>query len=274
MGGALGDENATVGECKRGTIQIWGGSTAALADAVPELALLELPYLFRSEAEADYVLDKVLLEDLRKKMADRGFILLFWAENGYRSFGTKFGPVKTPADLKGRKMRSQQADIHLEMYRALGASPVPIAVTEVISSLNTGVIDGFDNTPLFSQAASWYKGISHYTVSNHIYQPGVVVASKKWWDGLTPEQQKIVMGDPAKEGAEGRKNVRAGTPLLLQNFKAAGIQVVDLTPAEREAFAKATEPAHAAWLKGKGKSAKGLVEKAKKGLADYRAGKR
>ncbi len=273
-GGALGDENGTAAECRRGTLQLWAGSTAALADAVPELALLELPYLFRDEAEADWVLDSVLLEDLRGKLAERGFVLLFWAENGYRSFGTRFGPVRTAAALEGKKMRAQPSEAHLEMYRALGASPVPIPVTEVIAALNTGVIDGFDNTPLFAQAASWYKGITTFTVSNHIYQPGVLVASKPWFDALPPDLQKVLLGDPVKEAEDVRRSVRALTPLLLKNFERAGIEVVTLTDAERDALAKATEPAHGAWLAGKGKGARPLVEKTKRALASRRAGQR
>src|SRR5688572_18554368 len=121
LGGSLGDENTTASETKRGAIQLWGGSTGALATVVPELAMLELPYLFRTAEEADHVLDKVVFEDMKKLLASRGLTLLFWAENGYRSFGTKFGAVKTPDALKGKKMRSQDSDVHIEMYKALGA---------------------------------------------------------------------------------------------------------------------------------------------------------
>ena len=153
IGGVLGDENVTASETKRGAIQLWGGSTGALATIVPELALFEMPYFFRTAEEADLVMDVVLFDDVKKLLLSRGLVLMFWAENGYRSFGTKFGPVKKPADFKGKKMRSQESDVHIEMYRALGALPVPISVTEVLTALQTGVVDGFDNTPLFTFAA-------------------------------------------------------------------------------------------------------------------------
>ena len=121
LGGALGDENTTASECKRGAIQIWGGSTGALASLVPELSLLELPYLFRNYQEADHVIDDVLMEDFRKVLADKGFTLLFWAENGFRSFGATFGAITSLGAIKGKKMRSQESEVHLETYRALGA---------------------------------------------------------------------------------------------------------------------------------------------------------
>ncbi|MBX7117163.1 MAG: TRAP transporter substrate-binding protein DctP [Myxococcaceae bacterium] len=270
LGGGLGDETVTSSECKRGAIQVWAGSTGALAAVVPELALFELPFLFNNVAEADHVIDNVLNTDMQKLLASRGFQILFWAENGYRSFGTTFGPVKTPEALKGRKMRSQENEVHLEMYRALGASPVPISVTEVLSSLQTKVVDGFDNTPLFTFAASWYQGVKHYSLTEAIYQPGIVVANKAWFDKLAPADQKMIMGDPKADAIKGRKGVRELAPLLIENFKAAKIEVHTLTPAEREVFAKACLPTHDKWIKGKGKSAAVYVAKAKAALAELR----
>ncbi len=273
LGGSLGDENTTASETKRGAIQIWGGSTGALATVVPELAMFELPYLFRTVEEADHVLDNVVYEDMKKLLASRGLTLLFWAENGYRSFGTKFGAVRTPDALKGKKMRSQDSDVHIEMYKALGAAPVPIAVTEVLSSLQTGVVDGFDNTPLFTFAASWHQGIKHYTLAEAIYQPGAVVANKAWFDKLPKETQAGLLKDQAGEAARGRKGVRELAPLLIENFRASKIEVHELTAAEKDAFAKVCEPVHDKWIKGKGKNAAEMVKKAKAALAELRAKK-
>ncbi len=249
LGGALGDENQTVAECRRGAIQLWGGTTGALASSVPEISVLELPYLFRNPEEADRVLDGVLAVDMRRLLAARGFVLLFWAENGYRSFGTKWGPVKGPADLKGHKMRSQESQVHLEMYRALGALPQPIAVTEVLPALQTGVVDGFDNTPLYAFAASWQLGIKHFSLSEHIYQPGVVLASKKEFDKLPADLQSALMADVAKIQADGRTAVRDMAPLLVDNFTNAKIPVYRLTAAEKDAFAAATRGVHDKFIK-------------------------
>jgi TRAP-type transport system periplasmic protein len=274
MGGTLGDENSTVSETRRGSISMWGGSTGALGSIVPELQMLELPYLFQSDAEADHVLDEVLFEDLSKLLADRGFILAFWAENGYRSFGSKHGFIKTPADLKGRKMRSQESSVHLETYRALQASPVPIPVTEVLTGLQTGVVDGFDNTPLFAFAASWYQGVKFYTVSNHIYQPGAVLISKKIFDELPADLQKLLIGDPKAQAVEGRVGVRALTPYLLANFENAKVGVYHQTEAERAEFAKIAPAVHRKFLEGEGKNAKPMYDKAVKALEKLRAGKK
>lgn len=271
LGGTLGDENATVSETRRGRIALWGGSTGALGSVVPELQMLELPYLFQNEAEADYILDKVLNEDLKKILADRGYVLAFWAENGYQGMGTKFGCVKTPADFAGHKMRSQESMVHLETFRSFGASPVPIPVTEVLTALQTGVVDGFSNTTLFSFAASWYQGVKSYTVTDHIYQPAAVLISKKVYDELPEDLQKLLTADSQEQADTGRAGVRALAPFLLQNFTNAKIEVCKLTPEQKATFAVLSKPVHEKYLAGPGKSARPMYDKVVKSLAEFRA---
>ena len=137
---------------------------------------------------------------------------------GSASFGTKWGPVKLPSDLKGHKMRSQESLVHVETYRALGALPQPIAVTEVLPALQTGVVDGFDNTPIYTFAACWHLAIKHFTLSEHIYQPGAVLIAKKEFDKLPADLQKIAhrrAGRHHPQGAHGdaRDGAAAGGEL-------------------------------------------------------------
>ncbi len=265
LGGALGSEEATVEATKRGTVQLWGGSAGALSSAVPEINCLELPFLFDKEKTADRILDTVVREDLDRLLWDRGYKLMFFSENGYRSIGASF-PVGSPADLKGKKMRSQQSDVHLDTWKSMGASPVPIAVTEVLSALQTGVVEGFDNTPLFAFAASWYQAITHFVLTKHIYQPGVIVASRKFWESLPSELQTIVMGDPQDLAKKGRRGVRAIGPMLEQNFVQAGIELVKLSSGERAAFASKAEEVHDKFRKSASAEGKALLDKIKRAL--------
>jgi len=265
LGGVLGDENQSVSECRRGAVDMWGGTTGALATSVPEISVLELPYLFRDSEQADLILDKILVEDLRKRLFDRGFVLVLWSENGFRSFGTKWGPVTKPSDLEGHKMRSQESLVHLETYRALKALPQPIAVTEVLTALQTGVVDGFDNTPLYTFAASWHLAIKHFTLSEHIYQPGVVLISRKSWTAIPKDLQDILTSDLDAIRNTGRASVREMAPLLIANFDSAKIPVHRPTAKEREAFAAATRPVHGRYIKAV-PGAKPLLAKITKAL--------
>ncbi len=286
LGAALGDEQYTVNEVKRGAIQCYGGSVSALSSAVPELACIELPYLFPTEKKADAVIDGALFADLDALLWDRGFKLFFFSENGYRSIGSTF-PINSLADLKGRKMRSQESQEHIDTWTAFGASPVPISVTEVLPGLQTGVVDGFDNTPLFAFAASWYQGISHFTLTEHIYQPGIVVLSRKWYETLPPEIQALFTGKlpgpaldadgKAPKGSPdadadgyvsqlelskaGRRGVRAIKGQLLGNFETAGITVTKLSASEKAGFSSTAMIAHAKFLGRASTEGKALFKK-------------
>jgi tripartite ATP-independent transporter DctP family solute receptor len=259
-GGALGPEVETAEACKRGTIDIFAGSSGALASAVPELECLELPYLFPDLAKADKVLDEVVYEDIKRILLSRGYVFGFWGESGERSMGSIF-PINGLADLKGKKMRSQEAQVHIDFWSAIGASPVPIAITETLSSLQTGVVDGFDNTPLFTFAASLYQAVGHFTLTKHIYQPGIIVMSKKTWDKLPPDLQAIMFEDPAKLAKQSRRGVRAMNPQLIENFKNAGIAVNELSKSDRAGFASAAAVAHAAFSKRANKESAALLKK-------------
>ena len=170
-----------------------------------------------------------------------------WAENGWRNFATK-GPATTKAELAKFKMRAQENPVHMDMYKMLGVQAVAKPTSEVLPSLNTGIVDGFDNTALFSLAAGWIEPVTHYTLSRHIYQPAAVVYSKKFVDSLPPDLQKVVLGDPHAESKRGRTAVRALEGELLETIRSMGKQVVDLTDAQRAAFKAETRAVHKSFL--------------------------
>ena len=240
LNSVLGDERSLVRQCEAGTIQMIGVSTGALAAAVPELQILELPYLFKSAKQADKILDS-MFDEFSKLMEERGFILAYWSENGFRSFGTKEKAITSVEDIAGLNMRAQESDAHVKMYEALGARGKAIAVTEVLSSLQGGQVDGFDNTPLFTFAASWHQGIKHYSLSKHIYQPAVIVYSKKFWDSVPAELREKLVPDRKKLTRWARKLIRSMNGPLVKNLEASGITVHKLSKAVRNAFKAKTE---------------------------------
>lgn len=274
LGGTLGDENETVQQCRRGQIQAVGASVGAIASIVPEMNVIELPYLFRSEAEADYVLDQVVSPKFGHLFTQRGLALAFWSENGFRSFGTRSRAVKSPADLKGLKMRSQESPVHLAMYRAMGASPVQIPTTEALTSLQTGVVDGFDQTPLYTQAASWDTTIKHYTASNHIYQPAAIVFNGAFYTSLPPDLKNVIQEGSRQVVGSLRRQIRALNPLLMENFAASGIAVYTPTAAERAAFEKAGAAGRTAYMNAASAGEKQVYDAIVAGLKQFRAGKK
>ena len=246
LGGKLGGEKEMVEETKNGNLHLFGGSTGSVATWVPELNVLELPFIFTSDAEADFVLDK-LREKVAKLLEAKGFVMVMWAENGWHGYGVKGKCIEKVEDMKGLKMRSQESYVHIETYKAFGASPVEMAVPEVLGALQTGTVDGYSNTPLFSFATSWYNGITHYSYTKHIYQPALMVVSKKWFDQQTDDIKKaLLVRSDEKAGVDG---VRGLTAPLLDNFKAAGKTVCTLTPEASKGFASKVKPVWDAFAK-------------------------
>lgn len=239
LNGLKGDEQSIVRQVYKGALQMGGVSTGALSTIVPDMDILELPYAFPDLKTADAVLEKVR-PTVEALLNEKGLTLLMYSENGYRSFATKDKCIKTPADLKAMKMRSQESEVHVETYRALGASPVTISVGEVLSSLQTGVVNGFDNTPIITQALGWNQAIKFFSNTRHIYQPALIIMNKEWFDGLSPEQQQILRTNGMKLEAKGRKMVRKLEPALMKNFASQDVTVCELSDAERAAFKAAT----------------------------------
>ena len=238
LGGQLGGELEILNGIRRGRIQGGGITSAALGSVITEMNVLEIPFIFNSYEEADYVLDNFLLEPFKELFEKKGLIFVSWAENGWRNIGLKNKMVKKPSDLKGVKVRSQNAIPHMEFWKKVEANAVPIEVPEVLSALNTGVVEGFDNTALFTLAAEWQTAIKHFSITEHIYQPAAVVYSSKFWKKMNEEQRKILMGPGNKMAPPSRAAVRALGGELTEILKGMGINVYKLSESERGEFKK------------------------------------
>lgn len=270
LGGTMGDENTSVVMTARGKLQGVGGSTGSVATLVPELDAIEVPFLFASANEADYVLDKFLLEPMEKAFREHGLVLGFWGENGFRHFGSNSTPIMTPADIRGKKMRSQESFVHIEMYKALGANASAIPTTEVDTALRTGAVEGYDQSLLYAIAANWHLSTKYLTLSAHIYQPGVIAFNKEWFDALPTDLQTIILDEGRKLTRKGRKAVRDMNPAMVQLFTDAKVKVSTLTPAQREAFATATKGVRDV-VRKKSAAHKATLELIEKGIAEFRA---
>lgn len=270
LGGALGDENEIVTKLSRGQIQGGGVSTGAMASKIPELNLLELPFLFRNESEADQVIDSTLTAEYKKLFEKRGLTLAFWSENGYRHFATRDKPILSLADLKGKKMRVQENPVHISMYKAFHASGLPLPTTEVPQALATGNIDGYDQALLYSIAAGWTKSIKHVTLSGHIYQPALISFNHAWFKKLKPEFQNILIESGLSFADKGRKNIRALNPELIDILKGENIQVHNLSNSNRKDFEEQSKTVYDDFKKQFGAEGSRLFELTQKKLQEIR----
>jgi len=235
-----GNERSLARRVQMGSMQAFAGSVGGMSSIVREVNVIEAPYLFPSFEAADKALDTPAVKDqMRKILAKRGLVFGIWSENGYRSYFSR-RPIRKPEDMKGVRFRSQESLVHVETYRAFGATPVPIDVANTLTSVQTGVVDGFDNTPLFAMAGTWYQGLDegerNIFLSRHCYQPALMAYSKKWFDGLPKDVQIALTTVPQELTDWGRSQVRKIEPVLLKNLAKYGYDVYEPTPKELAPF--------------------------------------
>ena len=259
LGQKLGDEMKLVSKCQQGKLQMIGVSTGAIASVVPELNAYELPYLFNSYAQADKALDATFAT-AEQILADAGFTLYFWSENGYRDFATKQTFVRGPSDLKGMKMRAQESFVHTSMYKALGAIPNTIPVSQVAEDLANNVVSGYDNTWLYSHAAQWTKHVKYITLSHHIYQPAVILYNKAWLDAQPPEKKAVLLAKQKKHTKKGREMIRALASELRGSMEADGLKFHEPTAGERAKMISATKSVYDTFRKRVGARGSALLD--------------
>jgi TRAP-type C4-dicarboxylate transport system substrate-binding protein len=234
------NERSLARRAQMGSMQAFAGSVGGMSSIVREANVIEAPYVFPSFQAADKALDTPeVTNQVKKILAKRGLVFGIWAENGYRSYFSK-KKIRTPDDMKGVRFRSQESLAHVETYEAFGATPVPIDVGNTLMSVQTGVVDGFDNTPLFAMAGSWYQGLDegerHIFLSRHSYQPAILVYSKKWFDKLPADIQKIITTVDQDLVVWGRNQVRQIEPVLLKNLAKYGYEIYEPSAEELAPF--------------------------------------
>jgi tripartite ATP-independent transporter DctP family solute receptor len=188
--GLLGGEAESAEGMRLGSVQMGIITSSVFASWIPEVQVLDLPFLFRND---DHVVasNSLLTERLTEKFEAQGFHLLGFSINGARQPMSTF-PIEKPEDVKGKKMRVLQSPIHIALWKQIGANPVAIPAAEVYNSMQTGVVDYFDNTATNYFTFKFYEVAPHYTDLRHIYAIGAWVVSKTWWDKLPAESQEAI----------------------------------------------------------------------------------
>ena len=235
-----GNERSLARRVQMGSMQAFAGSVGGMSSIVREVNVIEAPYVFPSFAAADKALDTPEVTELVKEvLSKRGLVFGIWAENGYRSYFSK-QKIRKPGDMRGIRFRSQESLVHVETYEAFGATPVPIDNGNTLMGFQTGVVAGFDTTPLFAMAGSWYQGLKegvrHIFLSRPCYQPALLVYSKKWFETLPPDFQKIITNIDHELTVWGRQQVRQVEPVLLKNLGRYGYDIHDPSAEEIAPF--------------------------------------
>ena len=240
---ALGNEREAIEAVQLGTLDMAMSSTGPVPNFVPELAILDIPFLFRDYAHARATLDGPIGQEMLKKFEPIGIKALAWGENGFRHMTNSQHPVRTPEDLKGLKMRTMENPIHMQAYKGFGIIPTPMAISEVFTALQQGTVDGQENPISVIQSWKFDQVQKYLTLTGHVYSPAVLLMNKGLWDGLSDEDKQHFL-DAAKEAVKAnRARIDQDEKNGVAYLRSKGMEVID--DVDRSQFQKALEPVFA-----------------------------
>jgi tripartite ATP-independent transporter DctP family solute receptor len=243
----LGDDVRATEGVRMGTLEMVTTSASPLTGLVPEFNVFDLPFIVPSEKAADAIFDGPIGAKLAAALEPKGIKLLAYYENGFRQLTNSAREVKSPADLKGLKIRTMQNPIHLEAFRAMGANPTPMPFSEVFTALQQKTIDGQENPIPTIWLSKFYEVQKFVSLTGHVYGPHIVLIGKKLWDSFPAGDQKVI-AEAAQESAIYQRSInRKMNRDFVDNLKKAGINVTELTPAQHKAFVDACAPVYATW---------------------------
>ncbi|MCC7344990.1 MAG: TRAP transporter substrate-binding protein DctP, partial [Deltaproteobacteria bacterium] len=239
-GGVSGDEKDVLRKMRIGQVHAAAFTGVGLGQIVPSVRILELPMLFRNYQEVDYVKGK-LQPEFDKQFDANGFVLLGWAEAGFVNiFSNK--PIANKEDMKGVKMWAWEGDPLVKaMYETLGIVPIPLALPDVLTSLQTNLIDGVYGPPLGVIALQWFTKVKYMTEANLANSTGGLLISKAQFAKLPPDLQTLLKETGAKYGAQLVQKIRAENTSAIATLKKNGIQMVAVDPKAKEEMIQLSE---------------------------------
>jgi len=264
-----GDQTREFSALRQGVIDMAVGSTINWSPQVKSLNLFSLPFLTPDYAAVDALTQGEVGQDIFKNLEKAGVVPLAWGENGYREVSNSKRAIHKPDDLKGLKIRVVGSPIFSDMFSTLGANPTQMSWADAQPALASGAVDGQEN-PLFmfTVLKMHTVGQKYVTTWGYMADPLVFVVNKDIWGSWTPADQAIVrqaaLDAGKQEIAIARKGLVEADKPMLKEIAGMGVTVTQLSPAEREAFVKATRPVYEKW---KGQIGNDLVAKAEKAIA-------
>lgn len=225
--GALGAERESIEALQVGTLDLTMTSTGPVPNFVPEVAILDIPFLFKDYAQARATLDGPIGQEMLGKFQSKGIVALAWGENGFRHMTNNKRAVNSPDDLKGLKMRTMENPVHMQAYKAFGIIPTPMAFTEVFTALQQGTVDGQENPVSVITAAKFEQVQKYMTMTGHVYSPALILMSKAQFDKLSAAD-KTAFTEAAKEAVKAnRARIDEDERKGIADLRSKGMTIVE-----------------------------------------------
>ncbi len=265
-----GDQTRELVAMRQGVIDFLVSSTINLSPQIREMNVFSLPFLMPDTRAFDALINGEVGRDLAGLLAQRDSMVLAWGENGFRELSNSKRVIRTPADLRGLKIRYAAGPIFKDIFEAMGANPVQMSFADLQPALSTGAVDGQENPVNLYLAFRMDTLAQRYlTIWNYVADAGIFHLSKSIWDSFTAADKEIVKAaaeQAAREQIAGsRRGLGAGGDRSsFEELARRNVQVAELTADEKRAFAQATRPVFDRWAPQIGTE---LVQKAERAIA-------
>jgi len=237
----LGQQDEAIQQMRLGSIDFANFNLSPFNNLAPSTQVVTLPFLFRDVAHSHRAIDGIAGEEIARDLEGIGIIALAWYDAGARSLYT-VRPVRTPADLRGMKIRVQTSDLWIDLMRALGANPTPLPFGEVFTSLQSGVIDGAENNWPSYESTRHFEVARYYTTTEHSNVPEVLAVSRQRWQRAN-EQERNILRDAARESAALQRQLWAERETVSRRrVEAAGVTVIEI--ADRRPWSELMTPVY------------------------------
>jgi TRAP-type transport system periplasmic protein len=247
-----GDQTKEFTAMRQGIIDMAVGSTINWSPQVKELNIFSMPFLMPGYEAIDALTGGPVGEKLFEIIESRGVVPLAWGENGFRELTNSKHPIETPADLAGLKIRVVGSPLFNDTFTALGANPTQMSWADAQPALSTGAVDGQENPlTIFTVAKLHNVGQNYVTLWHYVADPLIFAVSQRVWETFAPEDQAIVRQAAIDAGRYcievAREGLTGENPAKVEEIRALGVEVTELTPEERQAFVEATRPVFEKW---------------------------
>lgn len=242
----LGDNRELVESIQMGTIDLSVPHIGILAGFTREkTAVFEMPYIFKNEEAAEFILDGEIGDMLKEEALTDGIMILAYWTQGWRHITTGGTPVETPEDMQGLRFRTMEVPLHIEHFNTLGASAIPMAFSEVYTSLQQGVIDGQENPYVNIYLMGFYEVQPYLIETGHVYDPTPLIMSEISYNNLSPEHQELIKEAGIKFREYNRELSRSNADEYKEAILATGNNtIIELTPEQRQRFREAAQPVY------------------------------
>ncbi|MFM2241067.1 MAG: hypothetical protein RJA69_2441 [Pseudomonadota bacterium] len=245
--GALGGEREMIEAVQLGTLDMVNTSTGPVGNFVPEVKIVDIPFLFRDYDHARHFLDAAPGQELLTKFPSKGLIALAWTENGFRHMTNSKRAIVKPEDTAGLKMRTMENKVHMDGYKAFGIQPTPMAFPEVFGALQQGTVDGQENPIPVILASKFSQVQKHLSLTGHVYSPALYLTSPRVMNKLSDADKKAFYEAAKKATVAQRKKVNEDEANGIAQLEKEGMSVV--RKVDGQAFRDALRPVFASYAK-------------------------